>query len=214
MNTYRPVILLLSTYLILLPFKVWSGHEKRNAGPLGKADEDIKLTYEVVRNNKVIGMMHALKTQKGTFTEYQTESSVQVNLVLELTIYTKVVGVFRQGQLLSGSAIRKVNNSTRVNTIIKWQGNRYVVEDDGEKTEIIEKISYTTACLMHMEPAGLHRIFSEAYRKFIPIREIRPHYYELQLPDGNKNYYHYSNGICMGAEVNTNLSKAFFRLKK
>jgi hypothetical protein len=61
---------------------------------------------------------------------------------------------------------------------------------------------------------GVKMVFSENFRKFIPLKEIRPHYYELKLPDGNSNFYTYSNGVCSGAEVNTNFSKAFFRLKK
>ena len=102
----------------------------------------------------------------------------------------------------------------RVNAKIVLQKDKYVIQDDDERSELNEKILYTSACLMHLEPVGLKRIFSENFKKFVPVRELRPHYYELRLPDGNKNYYSYANGTCIGAEVNTNLSKAFFRLKK
>lgn len=172
------------------------------------------LRYDVVRNSKVIGQMEAIRKVKGSMVEYQVESSVTVNVVIQLSIFTRVVGVFHQGQLITGSVIRKVNDNTRVNAKIILQNDRYVIQEDDEKSELREKIGYTTACLMHMEPIGLNRIFSENYKKFIPIRQLSPHHYELQLPDGNKNFYTYANGICIGAEVNTNISKAFFRLKK
>lgn len=181
---------------------------------MAASHEDQVLRYDVIRNDKVIGHMESVQKLRGNSTEYHTESSVHVNLVVTLSIYTRVTGYFQNGYLVSGSAIRKVNNSTRVNTRISLQKDRYLIEDEDHRSELREKISYTSACLMHIEPKGMNRLFSEAYRKFIPIKELRPHYYELQLPDGNRNYYTYSNGICIGAEVNTNLSKAFFRLKK
>lgn len=158
--------------------------------------------------------MQAIRMNKGSYTEYLTESSVKVSVVVELAIYTKVTGIFGQGQLISGSVIRRVNSSNKVNATIQWQKDRYIIEEDGEKMTIPEKIPYTSACLMHVEPVGMTRIFSEANKKFIPIRQLKPHQYELQLPDGNKNYYTYADGICVSAEVNTTLSKAFFRLKK
>lgn len=179
-----------------------------------KNEGSVKLQYDVIRNNKVIGHMQAIRTSKGSFTEYQTESSVKVSLVIELAIYTKVTGIFGQGQLISGSVIRRVNSSDKVNATIHWQKDKYVIEEDGEKMTLPEKIAYSSACLMHVEPVGLTRIFSEANKKFIPIRQLKPHQYELQLPDGNKNFYTYVDGICVSAEVNTTLSKAFFRLKK
>ena len=179
-----------------------------------KHDGSQKLLYDVIRNNKVIGQMQAIRLNKGSFTEYLTESSVKVSVVVELAIYTKVTGIFGQGQLISGSVIRRVNSSNKVNATIQWQKDRYIIEEDGEKLTIPEKIPYTSACLMHVEPVGMNRIFSEANKKFIPIRQLKPHQYELQLPDGNKNYYTYADGICISAEVNTTLSKAFFRLKK
>lgn len=183
----------------------------------GKADGGANnqvLKYEVVRNGKVIGHMESSRHDHDAVSEYHTESSVEVSIVVQLSIYTKVTGVFSHGQLVTGTALRKVNNSTRVNTKINYQKDRYVIDDEGQRTELREKINYSSACLMHVEPKGLSRIFSESYKRFIPIREVRQHYYELQLPDGNKNFYSYADGICIGAEVNTNLSKAFFRIKK
>lgn len=198
--------------LLALPFR--ANTRLLNRAKSSTYDSPVKLQYDVIRNNKVIGQMQAIRFNKGNITEYLTESSVKVSVVIELAIYTKVTGIFGQGQLISGSVIRRVNSSDKVNATINWQKDKYVIEEDGQKITLPEKISYTSACLMHVEPVGLNRIFSEANKKFIPIRQLKPHQYELQLPDGNKNYYTYADGFCVSAEVNTTLSKAFFRLKK
>jgi hypothetical protein len=191
-----------------------NAHNKLLLADTKPASEQLVLKYEVIRNDKVIGHMESVMREKAGSSEYITESSVSINLIFQLSIFTKVIGIFHDGQLVSGSVLRRVNGSARANATIIFQKDRYVIQEDGERMELHEKIPYTTACLMHVEPAAYKRIFSENYKKFIPIKQLRPHFYELSLPDGNKNFYTYANGICIGAEVNTNLSKAFFRLKK
>lgn len=189
-------------------------YEYMPASEVRDAAETVVLKYDVIRNDKVIGHMESVKTEKVGITEYQTQSSVSINILFQLSIFTKVVGIFKDGQLVSGSVLRRVNGSDRANATIVFQKDRYVIQEDEEREELHDKIQYTTACLMHVEPMAYKRIFSENYKKFIPIKQLRPHFFELSLPDGNKNFYTYANGICIGAEVNTNLSKAFFRLKK
>jgi len=173
-----------------------------------------KLTYDVIRNGDVIGYLQASKASNGNQVDFINESSVSVRVLMSFSMYSKVTGAFRNGMLISGSALRNVNGHNKVKTEILWQNSHYVLNEDGGQRLIHEKINYTTACLFNQEPVGLTRIFSENFGKFITIKEVRPHYYELHLPDGNKNYYSYANGICTGAEVNTNFTKAFFRLKK
>lgn len=175
---------------------------------------DTKLSYDVIRNGDVIGYLQASRVNYGNQVDFVTESSVSVRLLMSFSMYSKVTGVFRNGILINGTALRKVNGHNKLNTEIRWQNSHYVLNEDGEQKLIHEKITYSSACLFNQEPVGLTRIFSENFGKFIPIKEVRPHYYELHLPDGNKNYYSYANGICTGAEVNTNFTKAFFRLKK
>ncbi len=172
------------------------------------------LHYEVIRNGDVIGDLYANKGLNGSNMDYSTESTVRIKMLMTFSLYSKVTGSFRNGVLVSGSALRKVNGKDRVNTVISWDVNHYLIKEDDERHEVKEQILYTTARLYHDEPTGVTTVFSENFRKFITLKELKPHYYELKLPDGNSNFYSYANGICIGAEVNTNFSKAFFRLKK
>jgi hypothetical protein len=174
---------------------------------------DRKLHYEVLRNGKVIGYLDALRKDNGAIVEYIMESNVKVSLIMDFALYSKVLGTFNNGVLTSGSIIRRLNGKDKANSKITWQNDHYVIQDKDESIQIKEKITYTTACLMHEEPVNQLRIFSENFKRFIPVKAIKPHQYELQLPDGNRNYYTYANGVCVSAEVNTTLSTAYFRLK-
>jgi hypothetical protein len=189
-------------YLVLI-FLVLASH----------TETDKKLHYEVVRNGKVIGYLDALKKDHGAVVEYSMESNVKISLIMDFVLYSKVFGTFNNGLLTSGSVLRKVNGKDKANAKITWQNDHYLIQDKDGNIELKEKITYTTACLMHEEPVNLLRIFSENYKRFIPIKAIKPHQYELLLPDGNRNFYTYANGVCVSAEVNTTLSTAYFRLK-
>ena len=174
---------------------------------------DRKLHYEVLRNGKVIGYLDALRKDNGAIVEYIMESNVKVSLIMDFALYSKVLGTFNNGVLTSGSIVRRLNGKDKANAKITWQTDHYVIQDKDESIQIKEKITYTTACLMHEEPVNMQRIFSENFKRFIPIKAIKPHQYELQLPDGNRNFYTYANGVCVSAEVNTTLTTAYFRLK-
>jgi hypothetical protein len=176
-------------------------------------ETDRKLQYEVLRNGKVIGYLDAVKKDKGTTVEYIMESNVKVSILMDFSLYSKVSGSFYNGMLTFGSIIRRVNGHDKANSMITWHNDRYLIQDKDASIELKEKITYTTACLMHDEPVNRQRIFSENFKRFIPIKAIKPHEYELQLPDGNRNFYTYANGICVSAEVNTTLTTAYFRLK-
>ncbi len=176
-------------------------------------EADRKLQYEVLRKGKVIGYLDAMKKENGANIEYIMESNVKISLLMDFALYSKVYGSFNNGVLTSGSIIRRINGKDKANSKITWKVDRYLIQDKDESIELKEKITYTTACLMHEEPVNLQRIFSENYKRFIPIKAVKPHQYELLLPDGNRNFYTYANGICVSAEVNTTLSTAYFRLK-
>jgi len=176
-------------------------------------ETDKKLHYDVIRNGKVIGYLDALRKNNGEKVEYIMESNVKVSVIMDFALYSKVIGSFDKGMLTSGSIVRRVNGKDKANSKITWLNDRYLIQDKSESIELKEKITYTSACLMHEEPVNMQRIFSENFKRFIPIKAIKPHQYELQLPDGNRNFYTYANGVCVSAEVNTTLTTAYFRLK-
>ncbi|WP_336514054.1 DUF6134 family protein [Pollutibacter soli] len=173
------------------------------------------LYYDVLKNNTVIGQIHAVKKNNSAATEYIIESNVNLEMmVVDFKIYSIVRAAFSEGQLLQSSLVRKVNGKEKVNLKINRSDDKYILHEASSVKTISEKILYTTACLMSMEPLNIVRIFSENLKQFITVKMVKPHMYELQLPDGNKHTYYYENGICVWAKVSTSISDAMFRLKR
>ena len=172
------------------------------------------LKYDVIRNNKIIGEIKATKKTQSQTTVFNIESDVNFDLVIGYHIYSIMYAAFAGEHLKESTLLRKVNGKEKTNTQIVWDKDRYVITDKSSRSTVGEKIRFTTACLMNVEPLHATKIFSENFKKFIAIREVKPHVYELKLPDGNTNVYKYENGICVWASVETLISGAEFRLKR
>jgi hypothetical protein len=176
--------------------------------------ESDQLKYDVVRNNKVIGYLNSVKTERNNTIEYILETNVAFDILFELKIYSRISGIFSNGQLTDGKIIRTVNGKDKANARFLWVRDKYFIQENKKTREFKDKIFYTTACLMHREPINMTKIFSENFQRFIDVTETEPHHYTLHLPDGNKNFYIYENGICIRAQINTTFTTAYFNLKK
>jgi len=173
-----------------------------------------QLNYDIVRNGKVVGKLVSTKSSGPDLNEYVTESDVKIDIIFSIQVYTKVQSKFNKGILSEGRYLRRVNGKDRKNATIYWDADRYYIKEPNETAIFKSKIYYTTACLMHEEPVGLQHIFSENFSQFITVKPAGPHKYVLVLPDGNENYYTYSNGKCTEAVVSTSLATVYIRLKK
>ena len=197
---------LVRTFAIILLIPVFMAFD-----PAAQTQE---LNYDVLRNNKIIGQIKATKKMQSQTTVFNIESIVNFDMVIDYHIYSIMNAAFSNEQLKESFLLRKVNGKEKTNTQITWEKDRYVITDKSSKTTLGEKIKFTTACLMNVEPLHATKIFSENFKKFIAIKEVKPHTYELKLPDGNTNVYKYENGICVWASVETMISGAEFRLKR
>lgn len=182
--------------------------------PVPEYADQVRLTYDVVKNHKVVGQLYAWRNTVNETVGYKTESSVKVDIIFSIKVYSLVEGVFSKGQLTEGKILRKVNGNEKANAHIVWSKDKYFIREPDKTFEFKPRIYYSTACLMHQEPVNVTQVFSENYKKFLPLRKIAPNKYELKLPDGNTNYYLYQSGICTEAKVSTNLATVYFRLRK
>ncbi len=172
-----------------------------------------QLNYEILKNGKPVGKLVSTQTVGDGTKEFITESDVSIEILFKIQVYTRVRSLFNNGLLFDGNFLRKVNGREKANAHIYWANDKYYIKGLNETEIFKSKIYYTTACLMHVEPEGLGRIFSENFRRFIPIKPVGPHKYVLQLPDGNENYYTYSNGKCVEAEIETSFATVHIHLK-
>jgi hypothetical protein len=175
--------------------------------------QEQNLRYSINRGGKKVGDLSVTQLKAGTKTTYTLESQVKVNFILSFTVKAKEQTVYENDIFQSSSLCRTVNGKEKANKQIKNNGKGLTVIDDGEEEELKNYlVKYSTHCLYANEPVIYTNVFSDNYKKFVPIEKLSDHKYKIKFPDGNTNEYHYENGVCKKVIVRSSLFDAEFVL--
>jgi hypothetical protein len=173
------------------------------------------LTYTVIHDGKSVGKIHIDRTKVNDVTQYKFESNVVVNMLLTVKVYDKMDVTFKGNQLTNAYLYRTLNGRIRVKNYATWNGSQYNMTDkDDDKSIIKHPIYHTTACLYYIEPSNIPYVFSEKFQKMIAVKSVGNKRYVLNLPNGNKAYYTYTNGVCSLVEAETDWATLKFVLNK
>lgn len=175
--------------------------------------QDQNLHYAIHRNGKKVGDLNFEKRKAGTQTTYNIESEVKVNVVVAVVVKATEKSVYDSDVLQSSTLVRHVNGRQKANKQIRNNGTGLTVTDEGAE-QVLKNylVRYSTHCLYTTEPVAFANVFSDNYKKFIPIVKLAEHHYKLTFPDGNSNEYFYENGICKKVKVKSSLFDAEFLL--
>lgn len=173
------------------------------------------LHYYIMKSDKQIGNIHIERIVKNNTTEYLFESSVKMNLLLNLQVYDKMKVVFKGKQMVQADLYRTVNGKVKVDNHAHWNGKHYEMTDmDDNKMVVANNIEIATANLYYTEPVNYKEVFSEKFQKMVPVQLTGNKRYTLSLPNGNKTSYSYANGKCKLVEADTDWASLKFVLVK
>lgn len=71
--------------------------------------------------------------------DYMMESNVKVSMLMDFSIYSKVYGSFNNGQLTSGTIIRRINGKDKANSKITWNSDHYLIQEKADVITFREK---------------------------------------------------------------------------
>jgi hypothetical protein len=173
------------------------------------------LTYSVIHDGKPVGKINIDRTKVNDVTQYKFESNVVVNMLLTVKVYDKMNVTFKGNQLTNAYLYRTLNGRVRVKNNATWNGSQYIMTDkDDDKSIIKHPIYHTTASLYYIEPTNIPYVYSEKFQKMIAVKSVGNKRYVLNLPNGNKAYYTYANGVCSLVEAETDWATLKFVLNK
>ena len=165
------------------------------------------LSYNVVKNNKIIGVIHI---DKSTFQDeiiYTLSSDIKTNLLVKFNIMGKEKAIYKDGVLIFSSVYRTLNNKVKVDHSIELQNNTYHVATSNEIKPIsCGAINYNLVTLYFKEPKGINSVFCDNQKEMVPIHEISKGLYKVEIAKGKYNVFHYKNGKCVKVEA---VSKLF-----
>lgn len=193
-------------YIITSVLLLLSCHIKSNAE---------SLFYTVMKGDDPIGKIHIERTKKNDLTEYFFESTVKLTFIISVNVYDRMKVTFKGNQMLQAKLYRTLNGKVKVNNSAVWNGKSYAMTNkDNENSYYQHLISLATANLYYFEPSNVASVFSEKFQQMIPIKYVGNRRYMLDLPNGNKTYYSYANGVCSLVEAETDWASLKFVLNK
>jgi hypothetical protein len=136
-----------------------------------------------------------------------------MRFIIRINVDINEESLFRDGKLISSTVNRKVNGKEKANRQTVAKDSNYQTLAEGKSGIIDQKqISCNMMMLYCHEPCQSMQVYSDNFQQFLTIKQTDKHSYRVDLPDGNYNYYTYSNGICSSVEIHHSLYTIQIRL--
>ncbi|WP_242202283.1 DUF6134 family protein [Aestuariivivens insulae] len=163
--------------------------------------------YNVVKNEKVIGVIKINKHTSESSIVYTLSSTIKVKLLLKFDIVGKEKAIYKNGVLTFSSVYRTLNNKVKVNHNIVLNNNQYQVQSSNDIKYLDYKtITHNLVMLYFQEPIGVTSIFCDNQKEMVPVKALSEGKYKVEISNDKYNVFHYKNGKCIKIEA---VSKLF-----
>lgn len=158
--------------------------------------------YSVRYKGEDVGTVKLNQLVKGDTVTYRIISDVKTRFIFSIHVKSFEESLFQKGRLVFSTVSRTVNGNEKANRQTRSGNGIYTLNGNGKSVVLKhESIDYNMMRLYWVEPINMQKVYSDNYQQFLVISKIRSHTYKVILPDGNYNYYSYTNGICSKVEV-------------
>jgi hypothetical protein len=174
------------------------------SGGLMAQEQTVK--YNVLHSGKVVGHMDLYQKRNGDDLYLKMISEVKMRFIMSIKVDINEESVFQGGKLISSNICRKVNGKEKASRQTKACGDCYQATADGKSKQLDQKYIGTNLMLLYCrEPDNNAQIYSDNFQQFLQVKQVSPHVYRIDLPDGNYNFYSYTNGICSKVDIHHSL---------
>ncbi|QEC66902.1 sterol desaturase family protein [Panacibacter ginsenosidivorans] len=175
--------------------------------------QQLKLHYAIMQGSNKIGWMNIEKTDSSNLSSIRSESETKKRMITLFTFNEKQESVFENGLLIKSYVYRKINNEIKFDQQTAYTGNQYIIRKTKNDEHIpISGIYYNQLSLYFSEPVNIKQVYSDFFHVMLTIEKNKDGMYKLTLPDGNINYYLYTNGICTYVKIVRSLFTIEFKL--
>jgi len=173
------------------------------------------LNYKVVQNGNNIGWLKLQKNDSAETSVIRFDSEVKKRILFLISIIEKQEVLFQNGVMIKSYLYRKVNEDIKADKLTIYAGDHYKINKaKSSKSVMINNIRYNQLSLYFFEPVNIRQIYSDNFECLLTIEKKNKGCYQMKLPDGNTNYYYYTNGICSKVKVEHSLFSVDFILLK
>lgn len=178
---------------VLLVFICFSG---------GLLAQEQTVKYNVLHSGKIVGHMDLYQKRNGDDLYLKMISEVKMRFIMSINVNINEESVFENGKLISSHVCRNVNGKEKANRQTKVAGDAYQTLAEGKSGRVDQKQISTNLMLLYChEPADKAQIYSDNFQQFLQVKQVSQHVYRIDLPDGNYNFYSYTNGVCSKVDI-------------
>ncbi len=158
--------------------------------------------YEIISKKKIIGTIEGTITKKDNITKVDIVALGEIDFILKEHIKYKLNSMYKDGELIFSSATIFLNNKIHFSSVVKKEGDYYIIDKNEHKESFTDPINYSGALLYFIEPKTFTRIFSEIDNVEKDISKESKDTYKIINPDTEKaSYFTYENGILKTANI-------------
>jgi hypothetical protein len=170
------------------------------------------LKYEIVKGDKVIGSLDAIRTVDKEKVIFTLKNRVEFKVLFSFIVQYDLKETFINGILISGQGKNSLNEASQKETSILKNENGYLLSLDGTPNQLEDKaINYSVSRIYHEEPYDGKSIYSQYFGRDLHIEKIGDQKYVLTSPDG-ENEYTYSGGYCTEVKVSRDFATFYIRM--
>ncbi len=165
-----------------------------------------KLHFDVVRNDKTIGELTAIRTAEEGLITYKSYTRINAHILKKIAVLFQAEVTMKQDQLNSSDASIEVNGKTRDRTQVTWTGDKYHIQTKGKREKwLSDPIAYPAILLLFEEPIDVETSFFEETANFHPLYPMGNHSYKKINAKGKENWYYYEKGKLQRAVVDAGI---------
>jgi len=162
--------------------------------------------YNVMHGSKVVGRLDLYQKRTGDDVCLKMVSAVKMKFIFSIKVDCNEESYFQNGKLVSSHVLRKVNDKQKADRQTKATADGYQTIAEGKCGKIDQKAINTNLMMLYChEPANNSQVYSDNFQQFLKVKQTGEHIYRIDLPDGNYNYYSYTNGICSKVDIHHSL---------
>ena len=155
------------------------------------------MSYDIFIKDKNVGNMIVKESQSEDTISYLIKTNIHIDIVFTIDINHTIRSSFLLEKFCHSMTKNIVNGREKEFTETYTRGSKtYFRIDDKDIREIDGNIDHTIASLYFNEPVGAKSVYSERFGEHLSLNYVAPGKYEVTLPNGKTNMYHYKSGNC------------------
>lgn len=173
----------------------------------GALAQEQTVKYNVLHSGKVVGHMNLYQKRQGDELYLKMISEVKMRFIFSVKVDIQEESTFNNGKLINSLVCRNVNGTEKCNRQTKAVASGYQTIAEGKCGKTVEQkqIAANLMLLYCREPNDQAQVYSDNFQQFLQVKQVSPHVYRIDLPDGNYNFYSYTNGVCSKVDIHHSL---------